>query len=739
MASFSKSGSVSSAVGLNTNPSVSLSGSGSANGIIDSVIASIYMSTTAYSKTYDVTATLHYAGGSVQAGSSIKFSSGNASGASFSFYFPTGFDVNSISSISVSCSSSGNTIFLKNEQTVTVNYTTPSNVGAPTSVSLATAVTTAATNTLNWSGAKAGTANSITGYKIQYCDMTNGSWGSWIDYAIVSSSSTSESRSVDMPAVGVTRKFRVLTQGSAGSNYYSGYIESGTAYRAYTPTAPANLLPAAGAYVSMAAISWGAVTCTDTIAGYEYQISTNGGSAWGSAITTTALSINFDSIFFTAAVSVRFMFRVRAYTNKGIYSSYANSAIFYRTAAPTAPTVLTALPSPYESGPLTLSWSGASDEDNNIAAYDIQQSTSANGSAWTEYENFHIVATSATSGTYEHNPTIERGTYQKYRIRARDALGLVSIWKESNTVYRPLTATAPGNLYPVGGHFENAPVLSWGASTAPDGTIAGYEYQISTNGGSSWGAPKFTEATTAALAEFAAAPRGTAFVFRVRAKTGLGAFSDYAQSEVFFKNTAPTAPAILTPISNKQVYGSGAWAIISCTAKTNSIPQTLEYMSGSGAWLTLAQSVEGDFIYALKLTKGDTYSFRIMDDAGATIQSTVNFLLAAQTYTDTQIIAGTTPTRAAHILEMRKIVASLCLAYGLAAPAWVENIEAGTTSLRHFNAHITELRQTAQAIANKLNGLAGRSVVSLSTWTALSDSSPRADAITGLRSAIAKL
>lgn len=87
MATVNYSGSISGATGLNSSPSVSLSGYGSASGIIDEVTATLNFSTTAYSNYYDVTATLYFSGGSVSSSREVKMDSSNYSNGQFDFDF----------------------------------------------------------------------------------------------------------------------------------------------------------------------------------------------------------------------------------------------------------------------------------------------------------------------------------------------------------------------------------------------------------------------------------------------------------------------------------------------------------------------------------------------------------------------------------------------------------------------------------------------------------------------------
>lgn len=102
-----------------------------------------------------------------------------------------------------------------------IRYTSCS---APTSLSLSKTRGIPDTQmTLSWSGARAGTQNSIVGYDIQ-CSSNGGGW--W-DYGSVNTSSTSGSYTVWTPADrGGNRRWRVRTRGSAGSSYYSGYSDA---------------------------------------------------------------------------------------------------------------------------------------------------------------------------------------------------------------------------------------------------------------------------------------------------------------------------------------------------------------------------------------------------------------------------------------------------------------------------------------------------------------------------------
>lgn len=107
----------------------------------------------------------------------------------------------------------------------TINYNPTTNVSAPTSPKVSATLSRGAV-TLSWGAGSAGTNNSVMGYDVQQRESTDGSsWGSW---ATVSRSPvTGTSLDVTPPGtVGNYYQYRVRTRGSAGSDYYSGWVTS---------------------------------------------------------------------------------------------------------------------------------------------------------------------------------------------------------------------------------------------------------------------------------------------------------------------------------------------------------------------------------------------------------------------------------------------------------------------------------------------------------------------------------
>ena len=97
--------------------------------------------------------------------------------------------------------------------------------GEPTSPAVSSTLSRGAV-TLSWGAGSGSATNSVTGYDVERRESSDGSsWGSW---ATVSGSPvTGTSLDVTPPGtVGNYYQYRVRTRGSAGSDYYSGWVTS---------------------------------------------------------------------------------------------------------------------------------------------------------------------------------------------------------------------------------------------------------------------------------------------------------------------------------------------------------------------------------------------------------------------------------------------------------------------------------------------------------------------------------
>lgn len=380
-------GNVADAISLNQVPSVALSGDGGyAEGVINSVTATLTFSTNAYGNSYPVTATLYYSGGSVSATETIQMDSSNYKGGQFNFVFPslTVDQANSIDSISVSCSSNASKIFLKDAQLVTVYYLEVKEMGAPTVLTLSSGnAAPGARVTLSWSGATEGENNPISGYEVYRATSPAGTYNLVMT---LSASTTSGSTIVVAPSTnGDSYYYKVKTIGTWGG-YDSGL--SG-AYATLTCSfasvgAPTSVtLPATNtAPGAELTLSWSGASSGDnnSIIGYRvYRAETVDGAYNLLTEVTTTLTSGSTTITAPEENNTTYYFKVATVGSLAGYDSdlsavyVALTCTYSSTGAPTKVTVNggSAVYSP-PGGTIRLAWSGASGGANNaIVGYAV--------------------------------------------------------------------------------------------------------------------------------------------------------------------------------------------------------------------------------------------------------------------------------------------------------------------------------------------------------------------------------
>lgn len=193
------------------------------------------------------------------------------------------------------------------------NTASASACSAPTSISVSkTTGDPGSKITLSWSRAKAGTANSITGYDIQKREYDGEEWGSWTSASpsSVSSTSTSSSASVTISSIpGNQTQFRVRTKGSAGSNYYSGWSSASSSVTSNVDTAvpPTVTLDRSWYFNSQynqikVTLTGGKGTQGNSMLGYELTASVDGTSNT-SYISPNSISTTSSNITQTVTVS----------------------------------------------------------------------------------------------------------------------------------------------------------------------------------------------------------------------------------------------------------------------------------------------------------------------------------------------------------------------------------------------------------------------------------------------------
>jgi hypothetical protein len=210
--------------------------------------------------------------------------------------------------------------------------------------------------------------------------------------------------------------------------------------------------------------------------------------------------------------------------------------------APSDPTVAGGSLSWLSQASSNLSASGAADAGSGIAGYQYQTSTDG-GTTWSSSTAGASLSVSAQGQTL-------------VRFRALDGVGLASGWVQAAV---RLDRTAPTAPTVSGGSssWQNLAslVLSAAGSTDSGGSrLAGYEYQTSTDGGTTWSASQSGASATVSA-------EGQTLV-RYRAVDGAGNASAWVQATAKLDRSAPSDPTV--------AGGSNAWQNIASLTATAS-------------------------------------------------------------------------------------------------------------------------------------------------------------------------
>ena len=257
------------------------------------------------------------------------------------------------------------------------------------------------------------------------------------------------------------------------------------------------------------------------IAGYQYETSTDGGSTWSSTADGASLAVSDEG---------ETLVRFRAVDNAGLTSGWVQGTVRLDRSTPSAPSLSGTGSAWWALAQVTVSASGSVDAgDAGLDHYEYETSTDG-GSSWT------AAAPGDTLDVTGEGETL-------VRFCAVDAAGNASGWTDGPV---RIDRTVPTDPTVAGGsaswlNAASASLTASGATDTPGSGIDHYEYETSTDGGSTW-----SSATSGPAAPVA--DEGETAV-RFRAVDGAGLTSGWVQATVRLDRTAPSAPSVsgLTP------------------------------------------------------------------------------------------------------------------------------------------------------------------------------------------------
>jgi RHS repeat-associated protein len=366
----------------------------------------------------------------------------------------------------------------------------PSSNGASNTIRIdrtnPTAPTSVTGGSLSWQSVSSATITASGGSDAldldhyDYETSTNGgsTWSS--PSAATNAGSGNWTTSVSAEAETVVR-FRAVDGAGNASGWVPSSNGAGNTARIdrTNPTAP-SLSGASGSWQQTDSVAVSASGSTDAGSGvdhYESEVSTDGGSTWSTAASGASAAVTDEGV-----TDVRF----RSVDAAGNVSSWTSGTVEIDRTPPNAPLVTGGSDTWQSTSSITVSASGSTDSlGAGFDHYEYETSTDG-GDTW-----------SSASSASSHAVTGEGQTL--VRFRAVDAVANKSAW--TSTTVR-IDRTAPATPTVTGGSLSVQDVESVVISaTTTDTGGAGvdyYQYETSTDGGSTWSSPTTGDSATIA-------------------------------------------------------------------------------------------------------------------------------------------------------------------------------------------------------------------------------------------------
>jgi hypothetical protein len=441
-----------------------------------------------------------------------------------------------------------------------------------------------------------------------------------------------------------------------------------------------------------------------------------------------------------------------------------SNSIYCDITACVAPTACS-LSATLAEGNVTLSWSGASGGINNaISSYEIQYSDSTDNSTWGEWTALTTVFTSTTSGSVIVSSPTTRGNYRRFRVRTRGAAGesFYSDWTvSSNTVRRNTLPTPPTSFAATPAIYEgNTVTLTWSGTIPGTSAIKQYVIQRATStDGTNWSAYEalttiVSSATSGTYIANASQIAGTYTRYRISVTDTLDAVSAYVVSGTVKKNSPPTAPVIVCPISGSFSYNTTPRFMITTGVEPDGQTQIVEVKIDTGVWFNsvdnpemfstsgyLGNGVKTVYQAATLAAGNHTVTLRCIDsDIESSSPEVVRAFTVLPSPFET-ITANETHVKATHIQTLRIAVNTVRSYYNLSQVTWSEEIVAGKTTATNWPFHITELRKAIESVITTVNNFDSSSTFDIPpvTWLPIGTGRPRADVMQQIQDLILTL
>jgi titin len=387
--------------------------------------------------------------------------------------------------------------------------------------------------------------------------------------------------------------FQVEARNAAGWSAFSAASNSVSPYN--IPDITTGVVTTPG--IKQMALSWTAPAANNKpITGYLLQSSTNGGVSWSTAISTGNTSTSYTFTGLTA--NTLYNFRVAAVNDAGTGTYSATSAGARPYDLPSAPTAVTGTAGNQQ---VALSWTAASGNGATVTNHYVQYSSDG-GTTWS-----NPISTGSASASYTVTGLSNSVSYI-FQVAAYNAAG-TGPFSASSASYTPFGVTAAPTS--VVGTSGNASVsLAWTDPATNGAAITNHYYQLSTNGGTTWGAA-VSMGTSATSFTVSSLTNGTSYVFRVATVNAAGTSAYSTASTAVVPATTPAQPsAPAATVGNTTASVTWAAPANNGSAITG---YSVQYSTDSGStWTGISGGVVSASPASLTgLTNGSTYVFRV--------------------------------------------------------------------------------------------------------------------------------
>ncbi len=302
--------------------------------------------------------------------------------------------------------------------------------------------------------------------------------------------------------------------------------------------------------------------------------------------------------------------------------------------------------------------------------------------------------------------------------------------------------------------------LTWSGAALGTSAIKQYVIQRATStDGTNWSSYEaltivVSSATSGTYTANASQIAGTYTRYRISVTDALDAVSAYVVSGTVKKNSPPTSPAIVCPVSGSSSYNTTPRFMITTGVEPDGQSQMVEVKIDAGAWINsvdnperfstggyLGNGVKTVFQPETLVAGSHSITIRCLDSDIASASPEVTRAFTVLPTPFETITANETHVKATHIQALRTAVNMARSYYNLPPAAWSEEIAAGKTAVKNWPFHITELRKAIEPVVAVINGFDSSSVFDIPpiTWSPIGAGRPKATVMNQLRELLLSL